>query len=52
MTDKEIDLLVRSFLLPPPCGFTKEEKKQILEWIKNPSVFIDAAEKQKKRILS
>jgi hypothetical protein len=48
MTDKEIDLFVRAFLLLPPCGFTKEEKKQILEWIKNPSVFIDAAEKRKR----
>lgn len=36
-TDKEIDLLVQGFLLPPPFGFTEREKKDILGWIKSPS---------------
>lgn len=37
LTDKEIDLLAQAFLLPPPFGFTEEEKNQILYWIKHPN---------------
>ena len=47
LTDLEVDLLVQGFLLPPPFGFTEREKKQILDWIKTPSAFIDMAEKRK-----
>ena len=46
MTDIEIDLFVQSFILPPPFGFTKDEKKQILDWLKNPSVFVEMAERK------
>lgn len=47
LTDKEVDLIVQAFLLPPPFGFTETEKKQILDWIKTPSAFVDIAEKRK-----
>ena len=46
MTDKEADLLVQAFLLPPPYGFTKAEKKQILDWLKTSSVFVKMAERR------
>ena len=46
MTDREVDLLVQGFLLPPPFGFTENERKQLLDWIKTPSAFVDAAEKR------
>jgi len=46
LNDKEIDLLVQSFLLPPPFGFTETEKKQILDWITDRSSFIRFAEKR------
>ena len=36
MTDREIDLFVRAFFDPPPGGFTEEERKQILSWLKSP----------------
>jgi len=36
LTEEEIDLLIQAFLLPPPFGFTKEEKNQILYWFKHP----------------
>ena len=49
MTDREIDLLVQAFLLPPPFGFTKTERKEILDWIKNPSAFVEMAEKRQER---
>lgn len=45
LTDREVDLLVQAFLLPPPFGFTESEKKQILDWIKTPSAFVDMAKK-------
>ena len=48
LTDKEVDLLVQAFLLPPPFGFTETEKKQILEWARTPSAFIEIAEGSKK----
>ena len=48
-TDKEVDLLVQAFLLPPPFGFTETEKKQILDWIKTPSVFVDMGEKPRRQ---
>jgi hypothetical protein len=38
MTDIEIDLFVQAFLDPPPCGFTEEERKQILNWLKSPLI--------------
>jgi hypothetical protein len=44
MTDKEIELLVKAFLLPLPYGFTESEKKDILNWLKEPSVFVKMAE--------
>ena len=47
LTDKEIDLFVQALLLPPPFGFSKSEKKQILDWLKTPSAFIALAEKRK-----
>ena len=47
LTDRDVELLVQAFLLPPPCGFTEAEKKQILNWVKNPSIFLDIAEKRK-----
>ena len=37
LTDKEIDLFVQALLLPPPFGFSEEERNQILYWIKSPS---------------
>jgi len=46
LTDTEIDLLVQAFLLPPPFGFTKTEKKQILDWMTNRSSFLKWAERQ------
>ncbi len=46
MTDREIELLVQGFLLPPPFGFTETERKQILDWIKTPSIFVEIAEKR------
>jgi hypothetical protein len=46
MTDREIDLFVQAFLLPPPCGFTKQEKKEILNWLKEPSPFVELAERR------
>ena len=50
LTDEEVDLIVHAFLLPPPFGFTEIEKKQILDWIKTPSAFIDIAEKPKRKL--
>ena len=50
LTDKEIDLFVQAFLLPPPFGFSKVEKKQILDWIKTPSAFLDITEKPKRKL--
>lgn len=47
MTDKEIDLLVQGFVLPLPYGFTKEEKKEIFNWIKSPSIFVEITERRK-----
>lgn len=38
-TDKEIDYIAKAFTLPPPYGFTEYEKKQILNWLKGPSIF-------------
>ena len=46
LTDKEIDLFVQALLLPPPFGFSKSEKKQILDWLKTPSVFVEMAERR------
>lgn len=51
LTDNEVDLLVQAFLLPPPLGFTEIERKQIFDWIKSPSIFVDFAEKRQKIIL-
>jgi hypothetical protein len=39
LTDEEIDLLVQAFINPPPAGFTEYERKQWLDYIKNPSPF-------------
>jgi hypothetical protein len=47
MTDNEIELLVQAFILPPPVGFTEFEKRQILDWVKSPSAFIEIAERRK-----
>jgi hypothetical protein len=47
LTDKEVDLLVQGFLLPPPFGFTETEKKKILDWARTPSVFLEIAERNK-----
>ena len=46
MTDSEIDLFVQALFQPPPFGFSKTERKQIIDWIKNPSVFVEIAEKR------
>jgi hypothetical protein len=47
LTDHEIDLFIQGFLLPPPFGFTEGEKKQIFDWIKTPSAFVEMAEKRR-----
>ena len=47
MTDREIDLFVQALFLPPPFGFSKTERKQIIDWIKNPSIFVEIAERRK-----
>ena len=47
MTDSEIDLFVQALFLPPPFGFTKGERKQILDWLKNDSIFVKMAERKK-----
>ena len=39
MTDTEIDLFVQALLLPPPWGFTKDEREQILRWLKSSNYF-------------
>ena len=49
LTDKEVDLLVQGFLLPPPFGFTETEKKEILDWARTPSVFLEIAERKQKQ---
>jgi hypothetical protein len=46
LTDKEIELLAQAFLLPPPFGFTEQEKKQILDWVRTPSAFVKMAERK------
>ena len=46
LTDKEIDLFVQALLLPPPFGFSKVEKKQILDWLKTSSVFVKMAKRR------
>ncbi len=39
LTDKEIDILVQCFIDPPPWGFTEYERKQWLDYMKNPNAF-------------
>jgi hypothetical protein len=46
LTDREVDMLVQAFLLPPPFGFTKHEKQQILDWLKHPSIFVEMVERK------
>jgi hypothetical protein len=46
LTDKEVDQIVQAFLLPPPFGFTEQEKKWILDWLKTPSAFVKMAERR------
>lgn len=50
MTDNEIDLLVQA--LVRPCGgvfgLTKQEKEDIINWLKRPSAFLQAAERKVK----
>ena len=50
MTESEVDLFVQALLLPPPFGFTEAEKKQILDWLKNDSIFIEIVERRTKPI--
>ena len=46
LTDKEVDQIVQAFLLLPPFGFTKQEKKWILDWLKIPSAFVKMAKRR------
>lgn len=49
LTDNEVELLVQSFSLPPPAGFTEAEKKEIINWIKSPSIFLKLAETRREK---
>lgn len=49
LSDKEIDFIVMAMISPPPYGFTKTEKEEILAWLKSPS-FLDIGLPQKSGI--
>ena len=46
LTDREIDLFVQALILPPPYGFTKEEREEIINWLKEPSLFVQMTERR------
>lgn len=39
LSDWEIDRIVQAFIDPPPAGFTASERKEWLDYMRNPKFF-------------